>query len=177
MITLNSDKPKRLGNHVSLLTGHLNDNTKSAIGIDPGSGFGITVIQGQEVSIYYGKLPQDKRKGYRGISAYNLITEFHKSGKINLEPNCQVIIEGAAYNSRFGQVGLEEVRIGFFISLFLLGFDVRIEPPATIRKLATGSGKDTIGNYFPSLNHGACDSLGCALAALKIRVNSDIIET
>lgn len=125
------------------------------------------MIQGQEVSIYYGKLPQDKRKGYRGISAYNLIADFHASGKINLEPKCQVIIEGAAYNSRFGQVGLEEVRIGFFISLFLLGFDVRIEPPATIRKGALGHGRATVGDQFPTLNHDAADSLGCALYALQ----------
>jgi hypothetical protein len=163
---MNTAKPTRLGNHILSLSGNINPsgNEKLAIGVDPGVNFGLTLIHMDQVTVLYGKLPSDKRPGYRGISAYNFIM---RNDAIREFPLCEAIIEGAAYNDRFGQVTLEEVRFGFFFALYRLGFDVSIVPPATIRKGALGDGRATVGDLFPSMNHNAADSIGCALYVLN----------
>lgn len=165
-IKLDGQKPLRLGNHISLLQGSCKGNEKTVIGIDPGSNFGFTIINRELVSIYYGKLPVDKRKGYQGINAYNYTLSLLNNIHVPNGQEWKAIVEGASYNDRFGQVALEERRFGFFFALYTLGYSVEILPPASVRKRATGSGKTTIGEWFPNLNHDAMDSLGCALAAL-----------
>lgn len=149
---------------MQLLQGGLKGNTKLAIGIDPGVNFAMTIINMDYVQVYYGKLKTDKRAGYRGINAYEYLT----SGILanNQYAGFKAIVEGAAYNSQFGQVALEEVRFGFFFALHQMGFDVAIVPPATIRKAVLGSGKDIVPNYYPTMNHNAADSIGIAMYGL-----------
>lgn len=150
-----------------MIKGRLPGNQRLAIGVDPGVNFGLTVIYGETVENYYGKLATDKRTGYRGINAYNLI----KSPVLNLDllqhDVIPAVVEGAAYRDPYGQVVLEEVRFGFFFALYQLGFNVSIVPPATIRKGALGHGRATVGELFPNLNHNACDAIGAAFYALK----------
>lgn len=153
-----------------MLQGGLKGNEKTVVGVDPGVNFGLTIINRELVSIYYGKLPTDKRPGWRGIYTYDYVTktsplkDYHWNEYVEKPV---AIVEGASYNDRHGQVTLEEVRFGFFFALYNLGFDVHIVPPMSIRKLATGSGRHSIGDDFPSMNSNAADSLGAALAALK----------
>lgn len=146
----------------------LEHNGRIAIGVDPGVNFGITIIKGDgELDICWGKLPTHKEPGLRGVEAYNLVAGSGKRGKTAYK----AVVEGAAYYKPHGQVGLEEVRFGFFLGLYHMGFDVRILPPASIRKMAFGAGRTQAGDLWPGLNSNAADSIGCALAALQIGDN------
>jgi hypothetical protein len=149
---------------ISMLQGGLRGNEHTVVGIDPGVSFGMTIINREYVQVWYGKLPTDKRPGYRGINAYNFVMNSALSIKV---PDTIAVVEGAAYRDPYGQVVLEEMRFGFFFALYQLGMDVRIVPPATIRKGALGHGRATVGDLFPNINHNACDSIGAAFFALK----------
>lgn len=167
-----SQKPLRLGNHISLIQGTLRGNSKLSIGIDPGVNFGMTIINAEYVQVLYGRLPTSKITGQRGINAYNYIMEQSSLKTIRTVNKdtlheFKAIVEGAAYNDRHGQVLLEEVRFGFFFALHELGFDVSIVPPASIRKVAFGGGRVTAGEKWPSMNSNAADSIGAALYGLK----------
>lgn len=157
-------KPLRIAKGISLLQGKLPGNEHTAVGIDPGVNFGMAVINREYVQVFYGKLPTDKRTGYRGINAYNFIMNSALNIKV---PNVKAVVEGAAYRDPYGQVVLEEMRFGFFFALYQLGLDVSIVPPATIRKGALGHGRATVGDVYPNLNHNACDAIGAVFYALK----------
>lgn len=133
------------------------------IGIDPGVNFGLTFMVNDIVHVINGKLPTDKRAGWRGIYAFDYMKEFPK-----LPGKKIAVVEGAAYHSQFGQVALEEVRFGFFLALHQMGYNPVIAAPATIRKLACGSGTVQAGDVFPLLNHNGADSLFCAIAAVNM---------
>lgn len=135
-------------------------NTKHGIGIDPGVNFGLTIIEKELVFIFWGKLPIRKKKGWHGIDAYNFVLDW-------IPPQGgPAVVEGAAYKSHFGQVGLEEVRFGFFFGLYQRGLDVSIMAPAAVRMTAFGHGRTSAAELWPELNHNAADSVGCALAAI-----------
>jgi hypothetical protein len=169
-VVMSGDKPLRVAKGISLLQGSLKGNEKTVVGVDPGSNFGMTIINRELVSVYYGKLPVDKRVGWRGILTYNFITKDSplKSWQPNEYIKAVAVVEGAAYNKFHGQVALEEVRFGFFFALYQIGFDAYIMPPMAIRKLALGNGKKSMVDEFPSMNSNAADSIGAALAALTI---------
>lgn len=164
-------KPLKVRKGISLLQGRLPGNETIGIGIDPGVRFGLATIVREYVQVYYGNLGTDRRPGYRGIIAYDFVmnsslTEYKIKPGIVTPP--VAIVEGAAYNDKYGQVTLEEVRFGFFFSLYNLGMDVRIIPPASVRKGALGSGKLSVGDLYPNVNHNACDAIGCALYAVNV---------
>jgi hypothetical protein len=88
-----------------------------------------------------------------------------------MKGNC--VIEGAAFHKTFGQVGLAEVREGFYIAARMTGDlstlkQARIVPPATIRKVVTGDGRTQAGDCYPVLNHNAADSIFIAQYALTL---------
>lgn len=144
-----------------------------AIGIDPGVNFGMTIINNEYVQVLYGKIPTSKVAGQRGINAYNYIIEQSSLKNIrtvsrDILHDFIAVVEGAAYNDKHGQVLLEEVRFGFFFALYEIGFDVRILPPASIRKGALGHGRATGGDLWPSMNSNAADSIICALCGLTL---------
>jgi hypothetical protein len=180
------EKPIRTVDGMWMLQGTLKGNTGLAVGIDPGVNFGMTVINMEYVQVIYGKLPTDKRPGWRGIYAYDYIcTHFQLLNKAVTSQSSDLtlqeldwiaerqlfsaVVEGAAYHSRFGQVGLEEVRFGFFLALHHLGFKVSILAPASIRLIAFGSGKKQALDLWPAMNQNGADSIGCALAALEVK--------
>jgi hypothetical protein len=147
------------------------DNIGSSIGVDPGVNFGLTIINAYHVRVINGKFPSENRKGWHGVHIYDYIIGLFGSDQLTktMYPYHEIpaIVEGAAYHSQFGQVGLEEVRFAFFLALAHLGFKVEIVPPATIRKLAFGDGKQQAGDLWPWLNHNGADSLGMALYGLE----------
>lgn len=136
-----------------------------AVGVDPGVNFGVTIIYGHRVSVLNGKLPRRTEKGWYGVEAYNLIQDICNAYDVGSDI---AVVEGASYRSQFGQVGLEEVRFGFFFGLYKIGANVHIVPPATVRLRAFGSGKQQAGEIWPWLNHNGADSIGMALAALEM---------
>jgi hypothetical protein len=154
--------------HTYLVEGKLPGNEKLAVGIDPGVNFGLTVINMDYVQVIWGSLPRQEKKGMHGADAYQYVLQYFTMLEGHDVSTCRAVVEGAAYHSQFGQVGLEEVRFGFFLSLYHLSFDVSIVPPATIRLGASGSGKTQAMDIWPQLKHDACDSIFCALYALGL---------
>jgi hypothetical protein len=130
-------------------------------GIDPGASWGICIISGQGVAAYWGKMKKCDHSWEYGEEAFRM-------GKTFSGP---VVVEGAAYHKQFGQVGLAEVRFGFYLGCREEGVPVRIVPPATIRARVLGKGHGHTGLFslYPLLNHNAADAFGCALyAALEM---------
>lgn len=166
MIEFSSYKPEKLGDGSKILRGRLIGNTKMAVGVDPGVNYGLTLIEGEDVFVFWGKLPSHKEAGLAGIEAYDYIKNHGYLWDI-AEPG-RAVVEGAAYDKRKGQVGLETVRFGFFLALHHLGYEVKIMAPSSIRLAAFGAGRTQGGDVYVKLNHNAADSVGCALAALEL---------
>ena len=134
-----------------------------SVGIDPGRNFGITFISELETRIYFGTMPSDTHEKY-GLFASELISEFCNYHCMTMGD--LITIEGAAYGSTFGQVGLAEIRFGFYLGAQREGYDPVIVPPASIRKRVFGSAKVHAGDIWPTLNHNAADSFAIALYPL-----------
>lgn len=133
------------------------------LGIDPGRNFGLTYISEEGTYVYNGKMPSGKHQEY-GTLAYSIAQDF-------CELHCITqgdvsIIEGASYGDKFGQVGLAEIRFGFFLGLQKLGLDPKIVAPTSIRKVVFGSGKTQAMDVWAILNHNAADSFAIALYGL-----------
>jgi hypothetical protein len=129
----------------------------SSVGIDPGKEFGITWVNREldEILVYNGTMPDGKHEKY-GIFAFDLIQEFFHYQCLFYDD--LAIIEGAAYGSTFGQVGLAEIRFGFYLGLQKMMMAPEIVPPASIRKKVFGSAKIHAGELWPVLNHNAATS-------------------
>jgi hypothetical protein len=153
------------------------------IGIDPGKNFGLAICNGKYLDIFWGTMktyPKPDRWRY-GIEAVHIAgsvksiilgnapLDMASPKKVKMvaidERVSSGAVEGAAYKKREGQVNLAEVRFGFALGLYDNGFDVKIVPPATARKAATGNGNDRMADYWPLLNNNACDAVGIAAFA------------
>ncbi len=137
-----------------------------AIGVDPGRNFGVCLIQPTCVTVYSGAFPQqEKNERWRyGAWAIELLKQIVGFTWLDNWPG---IVEGAAYNDKFGQVGLAEVRFGFAYGLEKIGAKAHIVPPATIRKAVLGNGRGPVPYYlWPNLNTNAVDSLITACYAI-----------
>jgi len=132
-----------------------------AVGVDPGVSYGIAIMGSGFITVRWGRLLSAKMPGHAGHMAYNLI----KYGGYNGALKCKAVVEGAAYHAKYGQVGLEEVRFGFFLALIHSQFDARIIPPATIKAKVLGNGRAQAGDFFPWMNHNAADAISAALYA------------
>jgi hypothetical protein len=73
--------------------------------------------------------------------------------------NAKVVLWFVVFNFALKSVG------DLYIRAFDNGFDVKIVPPATARKAATGNGNDRMADYWPLLNNNACDAVGIAAFA------------
>lgn len=136
---------------------------RPTIGIDPGRNFGITeIFDDGSILIMGGTLDKGSWEDY-GLGAYDLIREYAGPSEASI-----FCIEGASYGSVAGQVGLAQVRFGFYLGLKTLNRknDIEIVPPATARKVAFGSGTTKAWELWPELNANAADSLGIALYGL-----------
>ena len=134
------------------------------IGVDPGRKFGVTVINGHDVYIFSGEMPQEDQQWKYGIRAYDLMAQptfYHGVGP--------AVVEGAAYKMPAGEANLAYIRFGFALGLYYAGYEVNLVPPATIRKDALGSGKRSGLEAWPELNPHGADSFACALFAAGLR--------
>ncbi len=143
---------------------------RRGIGVDPGRKFGLCVIAGNIIDVLYGEMKQEDA-GLRwryGITAVDIIkTMCSKAG--GDKQGYPAVVEGAAYHSEFGQVGLAEIRFGFAYGLYVQKYDVCISPPAHIRAVVMGreEHKEFGGmyGYWPTMDHNAADAIGVALYA------------
>jgi hypothetical protein len=136
---------------------------KVCVGIDPGSNLGITYISDLEVSVYNGQMPPGTSVEH-GVRAYELSKEF-------CEFNCLTsgdvsVVEGASFGSQYGQVGLAEIRFGFYLGLLHSGLTVSIVPPTSIRKVVFNNGKLKADEVWPCLNPNAAAGLSMGIYAL-----------
>ena len=141
-------------------------NKLNVVGIDPGVNFGFCVIHGKRVHIYHGKLntrPKTERSLY-SVDAEKL-TEWLLLGRV--DGYDMILVEGAAYGKKFGQVQLAEVRTGYLHGALGYSDDVSIIPPSTARKEGLGHGNAKASELWPTLNHNACDAVAIAMAALE----------
>lgn len=146
--------------------GQLVGNPLYGVGVDPGVNFGVTFIEQNHLVVYYGSLIQQYEPGEYGLVAMRFLQSlFREHGA---KGAC--IIEGAAFHKQFGQVGLAEVRQGFYTAARLAsGNPVVIVPPKSVRKTVFGDGRTQAGDCWPTLNHNGADSLGIALYAIQQR--------
>jgi hypothetical protein len=138
-----------------------------AWGLDPGVNFGLTVIEGDKVFVFNGSLNQDEQPGRRGLIAYRFIQMMTQS--LNYI-GAKMVIEGASYGDRFGQVLLSELRTGFYLGVTtppVLMPQVEIKAPKSIRKAVFGDGTIRAPDEFPTLNRNAADSLAMAIYAAQ----------
>lgn len=145
---------------------------KNGIGVDPGRNFGIASVNSiGRIDVLWGQMPQQP-SGLRwryGITAIKMMEDVYLDG----EGEMPAVVEGAAYNAEFGQVGLAEVRFGFAYGLEQRGCAVAISSPAHIRSVVMGKidHKEHRGmfGYWPSMNTNAADAVGVAAYAAGYR--------
>lgn len=170
-LNLSEEKPKKLikyseyleGGKITQAIGFLEGNTKTCIAVDPGVNFGLTLIHKTNVYIFNGKLATTKSPMEYSYRAFMFTQEILKKFKWDID---SYIVEGAAFHKTFGQVGLAEVRNGYYLGMRLMQpevIKVSIVPPMTCRKVVFDNGKTQAGDYFPFLNHNAADSLALGL--------------
>ena len=129
---------------------------RRVMGIDPGKNFGLAVI-GQNKNIILNGVLDDSKIPLREC-AFHFIKNM-----INIHEPREVVIEGASYGDRFGQVKLAEIRCGFALGSTEAGVPVIIVPPKTPRKAVFGSGNTEAMDVWTTLNHNAADALCLAL--------------
>jgi hypothetical protein len=145
----------------------------SVVTVDPGVNFGMTTISDGEVWIYNGKLKHCETSMEYGWQAFELMSSIlYVINRINVK----IVIEGAAYHKIFGQVGLADVRAGFYMGARqVLGSadSIYMVAPMSARKKVFDNGKAEPWLYWPTLNHNAVDSLVLALWALDAQVRPE----
>jgi hypothetical protein len=135
----------------------------AAYGVDPGRNFGLTLYLPHtgDLITYGGKLPA----GDYPMEAQSFINDFVGNGP-KIWVNDSVLIEGASYGDKYGQVLLEGIRMAFELAFKNLGFmNVKRIAPNSARKIVLGSGKETGKAIWPTINPNAADSVVIALAA------------
>jgi hypothetical protein len=143
----------------AVLPGHAGN----IIGVDPGVNFGITLIKGEVLFIFNGKLKTQREQRIEySLLAYDLLHELIKEYEMQ---NAHFILEGAAFNKKYGQVNLAEVRTGYYLAMRYFG-TVVVPAPMSWRKITLGSGTAFEGDIWPRLNGNAAASLGIALSGI-----------
>lgn len=141
------------------------------VAIDPGVNFGMTIVDGKGLRVYNGTLTKQQTSLEYSYYAMHFIKDIlSRHGEDTI-----FVLEGAAYHKTFGQVGLADVRCGFYLGsrCFLGESSIRIMAPMTARKELFGNGRYQAGDAFPTLNHNAADALGLALAAVGARMRPE----
>jgi Holliday junction resolvasome RuvABC endonuclease subunit len=140
---------------------------KHGIGIDPGLRCGLAFIEAPytvfTLSLYINRA---------GLSSVQLLDVLQKVSILfpSLSTDIPVVVEGAAYNARFGQVILAEARSGLIMGMSNRGFKNVIEmPPRSIRKVAFGNGsvqpKEFWADHMRAVGKDGLDAASMAIAA------------
>ncbi len=146
------------------------------VAVDPGVNFGLCVVTKDSIKIYDGHLlKQDSSLEY-AWEAYNFIRSVLVfPSEFDVSENVIFILEGAAYHKTFGQVGLADVRAGFYMGArSMLGAgSIKIVPPMTVRKVVFGDGRYQPAEEWPTIHHNAADALSIALYGMDAQVRTE----
>jgi hypothetical protein len=139
--------------------------------VDPGVNFGLTIATAGGLWLYHGSLLKTENALEYGWYAMQFILSTMKPA---VEP-FRFVLEGAAYNKIFGQVGLSAVRAGFYLGArtLLEPESIDIIAPMAARKKVFNDGKAEPWLYWPTIQHNAVDSLVLALAAMGAQVRPE----
>jgi len=137
-------------------------NLPNAIGVDPGRNWGIGILYNGGLTVYWGKFPKQEQ-AYR----YSLLVGDFVRGWLPeyVSPITRAAIEGPSFGSRFKQVMLEDVRVGFWLGLWRRGKDAVYVPPQTVRKQVFGYGYIKASDLWLAINGNAADAGAVALYA------------
>ena len=126
------------------------------LAIDPGKNFGMAFVGDTDAVVFNGVLPDV------GVPLREMAFNFIKMMCDIWSPDI-LVLEGASYGDRYGQVKLAEVRCGFALGATEAGVEVKIVAPKTPRKVVFGSGDTQAMDVWATLNHNAADALCLAL--------------
>jgi len=132
----------------------------NAIGIDPGRNWGCGILLDGNLMTYWGKFPKCELSTEYHIMASDFI---HEWLPVDL-PVQIVMVEGPSYGDMYGQVQLEDIRLGFFMAFKTLGYDVKYIAPQTARKAVVGRGRIKAPDVWLDLpNRNGADAAALAL--------------
>lgn len=99
--------------------------------------------------------------GWHAFNFIQSVLEFY-------DKSTHFFLEGAAYHKIFGQVGLADIRTGFYLGArSCLDLEhVHVVAPMAVRKAVFNDGKYQAANAFPLLPHNAADAVAIAAFGL-----------
>ena len=155
------DSPWLENEHGWVTKAKLPNHAGTLMGVDPGVNFGVALIRKTEVLVFNGKLRKqaENRIEYAHLARMVMIALIEDFDMMDMP----MYIEGAAFNKRFGQVNLGEVRAGYYLGMRDYSNRVTQVAPMSVRKAVFGDGKIQPGDVWPTLNHNGADSLAIAL--------------
>lgn len=126
------------------------------LAIDPGKNFGVAVVgRGKPAMVINGVLSEIIPLREVAFTLSQVLCRQYSPDML--------VLEGASYGDRYGQVKLAEIRAGFAIGATEVGVEVKIVAPKTPRKVVFGSGDTQAMDVWVALNHNAADALCLAL--------------
>jgi len=141
---------------------------EGGIGVDPGLRLGLSYIEAEDVAFTLSLFVN--RSGCTAATLLGAIQKVPILFPRKIRPTVPVVVEGAAYNARYGQVILAEVRaaliLGFVNEHYIYVSEVQ---PKTIRKRVFGNGDIKPIEFWPMLKKlggkDGCDALSMAICA------------
>ena len=130
-----------------------------SLGIDPGKNFGLAIASYDGYIETMNGILNDKEYTLKEVAFWFIKDFLEKCGSAVRV----VVVEGASYGDRFGQVKLAEVRAGFALGCSESGLPVTTVAPKTPRKVVFGDGNKGAWDVWMGLNHNASDALCLAL--------------
>lgn len=139
------------------------------IGVDPGINLGLSYVADQHTA-YTLSLSVDRGD----VSSADLLGVFHRLPLLlpeGTEKVVPVVVEGAAYNARYGQPLLGAIRGVIIVGFSIAGYETVVEmPPLSIRKKVFGNGRVQPKDFWNigeirGFNKDAADAFSMALAA------------
>ena len=137
-------------------------DVQDAIGIDPGRNFGVGLLTAGTLSIYWATLPaQEHDYDYFGYVQKFMMDWFPKDNPAKI-----AMVEGPSYASLYKQPFLEDVRLGFLMSLQMLGKEVDYVAPQSVRKVVFGNGRTKAATVWYDLSGKAANGADAGAVAL-----------
>jgi Holliday junction resolvasome RuvABC endonuclease subunit len=129
-------------------------------GIDPGTvNMGIACVHtvpNVSILLYQVKMVRGETIKERIRNAHDAFTRC----RLTIDPNAEVVIEGAGYSKHYRQVEMEDVRAATVMWFDRYGIECHVVPPNTIRKQVFGNGREK--NPWENLPNDVAAALGCA---------------
>lgn len=137
-------------------------DVQDAVGVDPGKNFGLGFLWDGMLTTFWATLPtQEHDYEYFGFIQKFMLDWFPKDNPANV-----AMVEGPSYASLYRQPFLEDCRLGFLMSLQMLGKEVSYVAPQSVRKTVFGNGRIKAANVWYDLTGKAANGADAAAVAL-----------